>query len=163
MFDFDLTGSGHQPRYYDQLLGAELYNSYRVDKVDYVLEISTGDADCFVSCLQAAKVAVPSQSTASAIVQQLELPYTQGGIASKDRRLRLAGSMDMAQIYGVDKTEWKEDEAYRGLYNANPSAVNYLTLNIIPELGTGTVYSFLTLKVVFHCVLMDRKPLTGPS
>jgi len=123
IFDPDFTGGGHQP--YSRDTYAQLYNKYRVLKLEYkVTAQSDGTAVSIMTAL-------PNNNQSASIgSSELALESTYGkfkiisGTGSPAETLR--GSIDLANFTGRNKAQYSADDLYESVFGSDPSEVMVL-------------------------------------
>jgi hypothetical protein len=146
LFDPDLSGSGHQPRGYDQLCSSSgPYQTYRVHGCtariiippsgDHVWNIAAGFSD-----LSTVSAGASGQGIGLSCAEQpgwigIMLPTTGG----KSHEMVLKATT--AQIHNVPQVAVDTDDSYAAAYNASPVDTTYLTItgNVV-SVPTGSLF-----------------------
>ena len=130
-FDPDLTGTGHQPYYFDQFCSSGgPYLSYRVLGARVVIEACIDYGTPLPGMIVAGpsiSSSTPPRSLIGGEVQpMLELPGWTGMQLSPNSPLRkLKFQFDIGKLFGVPKNGTQIEEEYEALYNANPADVMF--------------------------------------
>lgn len=161
IFDPNLTGVGHQPYGYDQL--ADLYNRYRVFKVDYAISGYCSDGSvnyAVVGALPANEPVVVS----GGVSELMENPRAKYITQAPNASLKvLKGSISLPSLVGRSKQQYLADDRYQSLFTDNPQEA--AILNIIAGTmtgtggagGTGTNTLNLSISLVYHVECFDVK------
>jgi hypothetical protein len=147
-FDPDVTGTGNQPVYYDQL--AALYNKYRVIRAHWRVKVVSKTATNAGVVAAAPTPAVADTSFASVE----ELSGEPGGSAKEfgsagSPPATISGCCDMAEVYGNHKAAVSVLDSYAAVNNARPSNEVYLALNVNTSGTTDTTQ--LMVEIVYEC------------
>lgn len=122
IFDPDVTGTGHQPRYYDQLAG--IYDFYRVlgckIKVNYIPTDATAPQQNHYMCV------IPSNDPSNLNNQNYlnlsELPYSKVVVNNLyGQRSRIQSYHSVSRVAGVNSSTVKNDDAFRSQVALNPA------------------------------------------
>lgn len=163
LHDPDLTGTGHQPLYYDQLVnsleGNGLYHKYRVHACSWVIRFVNSDSNVEHS------VAVVPLTHGNAIAPAddfdaiCEAPYAQRRTlsvnSSGNNQAFIKGSMMIKKLEGIPNLNYAS--SYAAIYGANPSFSCPLYITAIPmdeSSSIGNLYVDVTL--YYKCELSDR-------
>jgi hypothetical protein len=157
LFDPDLSGTGHQPRYFDQLCSATgPYTTYRVHGCSVRLCVVPSD-----SAIWNVAAGFTDSSTLSAGISGagLDLAYAElpGWIgwlmplASGPSHTMTFKAL-MGQIHNVPESAIKIDDQYAAAYNANPVDTAYFNIvgNTAASTDTLTVGVFIDFDVTFE-------------
>lgn len=159
IFDPNLTGVGHQPYGHDQL--ADLYNRYRVYRVDYAISALNTDGATNYSVIGV----VPANeqiSTFIGVSDIMESPRAKYITQAPNAALKvLKGSVSLASLAGRTKSQYMSDDRYQAEFLANPA--ESLILNILAGTitgtggtgGTGTNTMNLSISLVYHVECFD--------
>lgn len=163
LYDPNRTGAGQQPRYYDQLATATLYNRYRVYKADISVTFrNRATSDMQVSCfIRDDPSLVPSNS--NVMFYNAEFPYTATrmlngtGDGGDKNRTTFKFSVDTAKFFGISKTTFYGDNNFRGAYNSSPARMPILSCAISDdpaEVASGLTCD-IEVSIVYHALLYD--------
>ncbi len=159
IFDPNLTGVGHQPYGHDQL--ADIYNRYRVYRVDYAISALNTDGATNYSVIGV----VPANeqiSTFIGVSDIMESPRAKYITQAPNAALKvLKGTVNLASLSGRTKSQYMSDDRYQAEFLANPA--ESLILNILAGTitgtggtgGTGTNVMNLSISLVYHVECFD--------
>jgi len=146
LFDFDLTGTGHQPKFYDQFCTATgPYTVYRVLGVRIKITLCDIQQAGVTPPIQmpvlmtagfstsATAPVAPTGSLASTIWGFTEIPGYSGCIVPVNGSRSLSFQRTMADIFGVSPIHVMGEDNYQGVYNGNP--VNVAYFNVMFQTG----------------------------
>lgn len=161
MFDPYSTGSGNQPRYYDQLCTLELYRRYRVYKADVTVTIrnrSTNDVQAFCQ-IRNTPTDVPV--TQAEVFYQAEFPYSASRVLNgtadggDKARTTFKFSVNMAKFFGGSKTTFYGSDLFEGTNSSNPGELCVMTCGVSddPAEGTAALPFDMEVSIVYHAVL----------
>jgi len=139
MYDVDSTGTGHQPRYFDQMLSSTgPYLNYRVmaAKVKAALTATGPSGTNGTTMVVAGGFSQSSSPPADAngalaatCASSLELPgWTGGVIQASQPTLTRKWATRIGEVLGVPPTTILTDDNYAGAYNSSPAIVAYFHL-----------------------------------
>lgn len=162
IFDPNLTGGGHQPYGSDQL--SDLYNRYRVYKVDYAISALNTDGAINYSVI----AAIPSNEPLSAIVgvpEIMESPRARYITQAPNASLKvLKGSISLPSLTGRTKAQYMADDRYQALFTDNPqesAVLNIFAGTLSGTNGNGTTgltnTMNLSISLVYHVECFDVK------
>jgi hypothetical protein len=133
LFDPDSTGTGHQPRGFDQLCSATgPYKKYRVIVARVALEMLTDNGAAYVAAGFSDLSGLPAVATGGigSIVPNAELPGWRsifaGDYGSQPQKLQFAATI--ADIESVTPTTVLAEDNYSALYNADPADLAYFSV-----------------------------------
>jgi len=158
LFDPDFTGTGHQPKGFDQL--AALYQRYRVYRVRWKVEVdivSSGFYPLFLGV-----VATNTNSGFTNITDFAETANSQWLLCGNAYPLRtkvLTGMVDLAKLNGKTHAAYSADDTTQALVSADPSEI--LNLHVMTQTMDNSTalagYSFVQLW--FDVEFSDAVPL----
>lgn len=151
IYDPDVTGTGHQPLYRDQL--AALYNKYRVYGIKYYIAIKSGTAIELTTFY----VKHNSDSTTDTSLYTLReraegkalVLNAANGAVNKTR-----GYMSVPKTFGISKKEFIADDDFVSSIGADPAKTAYLQLYSHTVGGATTIYAAVDL--VYYVEFFDR-------
>lgn len=162
VFDPNLTGIGHQPYGYDQLV--DLYNRYRVYRVDYVISALNTDA---ASQNYSVIGALPSNepfTAAGGVSELMENPRCKYITQAPNAALKvLRGSISLPSLVGRTKAQYMADDRYQAVATTSPA--EQAVLNVMGGTisgtsgsgGTATNTMQLSISLVYHVEWFDAK------
>lgn len=158
LFDPNQTGTGHQPKGFDQL--AALYQRYRVFATRYKVIFSPNVSSIPVHCIVAPTNSLTAYVDASDII---EAPFSKNrvSIVYADPPT-ISGFVDLATLNGKSRTAYAADDTTQALVTANPS--EQLALHVFSESvdGSTTITTYFTILLEFDVEFSDAKQL-APS
>lgn len=154
LFDPDYTGTGHQPRYFDQY--SAVYDRYRVLSSKCEIEMINGSptAGAIFSLTPNTEIL-----TFTAWEQAAELPLSISSeimpVASR-YPFRLKAQYSTTQVCGLLPNEMI-DEDWSALIGANPVQIWYWNVNTQSiDKSTNTQVSF-RVRITYHAIMYERK------
>jgi hypothetical protein len=158
MHDIDLTGTGHQPRGYDQLVSTSgPYTKYRVMRATGRLRgiLRASNTASIDSALIVGYPSIPSTPVTAAT----------GGVGSIYNNLELPGSFfvlcqqgampiwadfdfDIWRVFGKDHSQYLDDEGYAGDAGAVPALTCYLITQTQSVAGTDAADGGIAVMMV---------------
>lgn len=162
IYDPNLTGVGHQPYGYDQL--ADLYNRYRVYRVDYAISAYNSDGSVNYSVI-AALPANEAISGALGVAEIMENPRARYITQAPNAALKtLKGTVHLPSLVGRSKSQYMSDDRYQAQWGASPA--EQAVLNIMAGTMTGSTGNGggaatntmnLSISLVYHVECFDVK------
>lgn len=154
LFDPDITGSGHQPRGFDQLM--PLYDHYAVKKATVVAKFSNDASNDPVMCF----VIVRDKSTPIASGTDAgEHRHVKYGWCTRDNPLTISYTVDIAQFLGRKNVMCEDD--LHGTASTNPTEQVYFQLLVGDVQGaTFTSPVSCAYTVYYHTALIEPKQPT---
>lgn len=155
LFDPNLTGTGHQPRYFDEW--AAMFNRYQVLGMKAIVEFIQIDSSASpVSC------AIAWSENTNAYLTTDDLSETKYG---KKVTLQGQGSRTVAvlksymsakTIHGNRKGPLQQDDQ-QALVSANPTDMFFLNIGHQTVDGTTTTNIYKRVKIIYYARLFDQK------
>lgn len=154
LYDPDLTGVGHQPMYFDQLLTATgPYTRYLVTSVH--IRIRCTNFSVASTPVVFIVYVSPNSTTPASIIQALEKPWSQvrelsipsGGPCNASVVMHCPSHLAL----GISRQHLLTDEYYAGLYNANPAVNWFLTLCVYGVSNPCSLHCIVELDM--DCIL----------
>jgi hypothetical protein len=117
-FDPYRTGTGHQPREYDQW--AAIYNRYRVDRVDVKVVYTNAPSDGAVTSIHASNDANGLTLITDVMEQPFCIwkPFSLGG-----NGVTLSKTFYLNEITGVSYSTYRDDDRYQAIISSDPSEI----------------------------------------
>lgn len=117
-FDPYRTGTGHQPREFDQW--AAIYGRYRVDRVDVTAMYTNTPSDGAICTLLASNDATNLTVLDDIIEQPFSVwkPFSAGG-----QGITLKKTYYLNEITGVQYATYRDDDRYQAVVSADPSEI----------------------------------------
>lgn len=159
LYDPDVTGTGHQPAGFDQLMA--IYEEYCVYAVKYKCSWYNSDG----SNEMIGGVTITDQlSTSTDPRVYIENGMTQWALssnkgASTGERIREhSGYVDLAKVHGIDKKSMLSENSYRGNVGSSPNEQAYLHLWVAPANATSDLAtSVWCVELTYYVVLQGGK------
>jgi len=130
--DPDLTGTGHQPRWWDQVKA--YYAQYRVDKCKYDLQFSNPQKQ---GCYGALTIRGDNDANNYMNGKAIDFIMEQSGCevfplsVSNDQVIRKKGTVQIWKAIGApSKTEYESEQSYSAIVSSDPAAKCVLDLGI---------------------------------
>lgn len=160
LFDPNLTGTGHQPKGFDQL--AAFYSRYRVYHCRYRLTFAQTSNAIPIYC----GVAPTNTLTGfTDITDHAETPFSQYIVAVNSNPLptgSFRGKVDLAKLNGKTRVAYEADDTTQALTTANPS--EQLNLHVMAQtLDNSTNVSMYFLVQLWYDVEFSDPAQLGQS
>lgn len=150
LYDPDLTGTGHQPYFYDQL--NTIYQNYTVYGVAYEIIATANVSTQMVVRATTLATAPTSLELESERPNSVTKLYSPGGSPAY-----FSGYISNRKIAGVTKEKLMSENDYSALVGANPSYGLYLNfLTGATNFGVDTTVTLLTVKLVYYAKMWNR-------
>lgn len=151
LFDPDRTGTGHQPRGFDQL--ATFYSRYRVYgvsfKITYTVGGTTNDA-LVIMCYPRNGTGTPSNI--SDVAENPWGQYDQCSLYTKARVLK--GFVNLAELNGKTAAAYKADDTTQALTSASPAEVQVMDITV-QSLSGASITGYMSVLLEFDCEFSD--------
>lgn len=160
LFDPNYTGTGHQPRGFDQL--AALYERYRVYAVRYNVRVWLNTGYNGSPTVPHVLVVVPtnSQSAFSSTVDAQEQPFAKSIGYNSYYSGTINGVVDLAKLNGKTQIAYAADDTTQAQTNASPSEI--LTLHtMVANFSATNVQSYIEVTFSFDCEFSDPVQLAS--
>lgn len=161
IYDPNLSGIGHQPYGYDQL--ADLYNRYRVFRVDYAISAYNTDGSVNYSVI-AALPANEALTGTLGVSEIMENPRAKYITQAPNAALKvLKGSISLPSLVGRSKAQYLADDRYQAQWASSPAeqaVLNVMAGTISGSGGNGgsaTNTMNLSISLVYHVECFDVK------
>ena len=153
LFDPNITATGHQPRYFDQL--TNIYQLYRVYKCSFEVQFYKPSSTTMYCCGQVRN----SQDTYTLTTRNIPNAGEADGSWLQFARddgtpLVFSGVVQIPNADGLTYAGWLANDNYAAPITANPNYSPVLSIaagDMAAPVGTQSVY--FTIKMVFHCKL----------
>lgn len=142
LYDPDVTSTGHQPLYYDQLMSVTgPYWRFLVTKVVVNIRLmNLGSSQIAVGIYP--QVGPTDGPPLERLIEKPGIAWKLLSSASSGTpQARLQLSVSPAAVFGVSKTVYMSDDTYQGLYNSNPSRLCNLIFAVYAMAGAASVGS----------------------
>lgn len=146
LFDPNQTGTGHQPRGYDQLTA--LYQRYRVYHTKW--QVLAQPQNASGGWLGVVPTNAGSPGSFNDLIEQT---YATAQAFSQGRPGNMAGSVDLAKLNGKTHTAYMADDTTQALTSANPGENMQLHVGILDFIGAANYGIHVTLW--FDCEFSD--------
>lgn len=151
LYDPNVTGVGHQPRGFDELM--PLFNHYCVTGGMFRVNVVANSSE--VQDVVAYASLRDGSSTSSNLRDYMESGQTVSGVASHRTRppLVLEGTWSMNRFFGMNV---KDDDRFRGSSSSNPTEQLYLHVGgaaILSGADPGSFYC--TVELVYRVTFME--------
>jgi len=154
LFDVDVTGTGHQPVGFDQIMA--LYENYLVTSAKY----KVGFTNYSGSEIIAAVTATDQLTTQLDGRIYLENGMTNWRMVPKNTNTNvceLAGYVDLSKLHGIPKKVYMDDTDYVGNVNSSPHEQGFLHVWIAPYNNSDSVSATITIQIEFECMFKGGK------
>jgi len=148
LFDPDRTGTGHQPRGFDQL--TPMYNRYRVDKVKIEVEFSAANVS-YNACVALVN-GTQAYTTLSDVGESTPSPIKSQGAGATGIKFIIFKSL--ASLNGRSELSYHTDDTTGAVNNTNPlEIIDYHVVIQNPTLTTVSVNYCVT--TTYYSVFYD--------
>jgi len=139
LFDPNLTGTGHQPRGFDQL--AALYNRYRVFRTRWEITFSPlgGSSVAALGCVMCSNAVGPATFNDCA-----EQTFSVVRPFSYPSPITIRGSIDLAKLNGKTHQAYMADDTTQAIVSANPVELLVLHTSVLNCNGASDTYAVHT-------------------
>lgn len=150
LFDPNLTGGGHQPKGFDQLV--TLYQRYRVYRARYHVWFYNTTSAIPIHCVCVPTNAATAYTDAG---DAIEAAYSKHGVATIYQRVMLRGEVDLAQLNGKSHAAYAADDTTQALVTTNPAEA--LDLHCFMEAfdGSTTVIAYIAVTIEYDVEFSD--------
>ena len=151
MYDPDVSGVGHQPYFYDQLVNNTMYNKATV----YGCKVKiTATAD------NPSEILLMPKRTSTLGTNMSLIDERPNGISrmtnNVSRPITLSRYYPINQIFGVAKRKISDDSEFSHDYNANPTTSAYIHLYVMNPNPAFTCTVSYNIELRYYCRLWDR-------
>lgn len=158
LFDPNLTGTGHQPYGYDQLLGV-IYGYYRVVHADVEILFTTpgSTADIYCAALVSGKSNTLSL-TGMTLDRATEIPRVASAhlSTSGSRSAVIRFSVPIHTLFGVARSVVNNDDGYAAFNTTNPSNVATVSFSTGSYSGAAGETCTAQIKIMYSAIIYDR-------
>lgn len=158
MYDPDLTGTGHQPLGFDQMM--TLYDHYQVLGVKYTITITHADGDCCVGMLFSDSQ-TPAYSGISTLQENPDYLYRYVSMDTANQMpIVITKKVGLARFFGVPKSGFNGETKYTGTSSSNPTETGACHV-FVHGLNGATVTVRYSLRAEFIAKFTEPKTLGG--
>jgi hypothetical protein len=150
IYDPDFTSIGHQPRGHDEW--AVMYRSYRVHGV--LVEVF---GNVFTTGMSSIFGIYPHRTTAypSTVEALMESPDAKYKMVGDDEQGYIKKYVSNAHIFGVSKSQYKNDLEYASAFGASPIKEGSISVLFCNQNMTTSTSHNLRVKLTYMCELFD--------
>lgn len=169
LYDPDITGTGHQPLGFDQLMGTSsttgFYNHYHVYQSRIKATFCSQAADNTGQAIVA--IGISDDTTVGIDLNtMLENPTYKykilGSVGSGQDRQTIVHNFDAAKQFGLTRSSLFAKDDLKGIYTANPNELAYFSLYVAsnnPTVNPAAVS--VVVEITFRAHLTERRELLG--
>ena len=158
LYDPDITGTGHQPMGFDEMM--LYYNHYCVTNASIQVVLKSVSGTKLTACIRQDGAATPLTTidriveVGGAVIEYLEFSTTFGAT----KRLQLA--VDIARLQGINRKALTADSTLRGTIAANPAELTYFHVQTWDAAAqTGSIN--VDVIIDFVSVFMEPRDITS--
>lgn len=171
IFDPDFSGGGTKPRYVNQLVTSQLYTRWTVYAVSYDLQISNNTPNVIGQALVrfSGGTAPPALATNTSCFLEREQKMTRwmqiGSAGTHNDTVSFKGFIHINDLFGIPRSVVYEDEQFHGAYNANPTLVGWMQIDMgaDPADAASTPAFVWKIRLVYHTRLHFLYPAVPTS
>jgi hypothetical protein len=167
LYDPDSTGTGHQPRYFDTLVGAtggaQPYSQYRVLSCRFIVKFNTVASNTTAFVAARVRNNNGSVSSFSSSQQYAEWPHTQYTTLTGAGGLGGMCTMEKTVNMAVASGKMLRDGTLSAAYNASPANLIQLELSTIAYDASTSLTVNVFVELIFDCELYDLNEPTVSS
>lgn len=154
LFDPNITGVGHQPAGFDQMM--QYYEHYTVLRAKIVVDFRMSAGSGGVVAISTKADVTPVTGVVQGIEGGLiDYRVISGNVASPHNFVRISRTVDIANFGGVD--DLLDNENYRGSLSSNPTEGTYFHMTVWNEVGTSTTVDIGVL-IEYEAMFTEPKP-----
>lgn len=163
LYDTNLTGTGHQPYGYDQMVA--LYNRWRVDRVRITFLWSTIGGSAELALLHLLRTATGGLTMLGQTVDRLtEIPMIKTAILSSSgnsRTRKVVVEANIWDILGISKNTYVSDvDRYSGSTNASPAVTPFSAHTVASYSLVAGESATCQIILDYDCLFWDRQVLS---
>lgn len=159
LYDTDITGLGHQPAGYDEMMS--IYEHYTVYAVKY--KISWYGVDESLEYIGGVSVndSVTAQTDPRVYIENGQTQWslsTNKGVGSGERICTYSGYVDLAKVHGHTKSAYLDENTYQGTATTNPTDSAYLHIWVAPANAVSdAAVTIWCVELQFYAMLSGGK------
>jgi hypothetical protein len=160
LYDTNLTGTGHQPYGYDQMVG--FYNRWRVDRVRLTFLWTSIGGTAELALLHLLRTATGGLTMAGQDVDRLtEIPMVKSAVLSasgNSRTRKIVVEANIWDILGVTKNTYESDvDRYSGSTSASPSVTPFSAHTVASYSFVAGEQARCQVTIDYDCYFWDRQ------
>lgn len=155
LYDPDSTGTGHQPKYYDQLIA--VYGKYLVYGCKYELEVNNGATTGAYGVVTFTETDVSSRTVEALAEGRYGKTFNLGPLTGNGTKT-IKGYMSMAKLMG--QPDLDSDNTQYSVTSSSPADGAFLIIKVASVDGVSNANVYWRIKITYYCKF---KELLDPS
>lgn len=157
LYDPDLSGTGRSCKWLN--IYQQIYNQYRVEKVDWEVVFTTIGLDSDILCSAMIYPDTTGSLTGTARYFGLEADQCQSALlpSSGERRATLRGSTYIHEIFGIERIKLISEDDYSSGIFTNPAGEARMSIATISTTGATGVACTCIVRFKYHVRLYNRR------